>query len=30
MLLPYWIWGIVISAAIVALLWWSMKLALRP
>ena len=30
MLLPYWMWGIVISTAIVALLWWSMKLALRP
>lgn len=30
MLLPYWMWGMVISAAIVALLWWSLKIALRP
>ena len=30
MLLPYWMWGIAISAAIVALLWWSIKRAVRP
>ncbi len=30
MLLPYWIWGLVISAAIVGLLWWSLRFALRP
>jgi hypothetical protein len=30
LLLPYWVWGLVISAAIVGLLWWSLKFALRP
>jgi len=30
LLLPYWMWGLVISAAIVGLLWWSLKFALRP
>jgi len=24
------VWGLVISAAIVGLLWWSLKFALRP
>ncbi len=27
--LPYWIWGAIISAATVALLWWSFRLAFR-
>jgi hypothetical protein len=30
LLLPYWMWGLVISAAIVGQLWWSLKFALRP
>ncbi|MBC7989888.1 MAG: M50 family metallopeptidase [Luteimonas sp.] len=30
LVLPYWVWGIVISAAILALLWGSLKVALRP
>ena len=29
LLLPYWLWGALISAAILALLWWSFRLALR-
>jgi len=29
LLLPYWIWGAIISAAILALLWWSFRLAFR-
>lgn len=29
LLLPYWFWGAIISAAILALLWWSFRLALR-
>jgi hypothetical protein len=29
LLLPYWFWGAAISAAILALLWWSFRLALR-
>jgi len=29
LLLPYWFWGATISAAILALLWWSFTLALR-
>lgn len=29
LLLPHWFWGAVISAAILALLWWSLSLALR-
>lgn len=29
LLLPYWLWGAVISAAIVALLWGSLKVAFR-
>ena len=29
LLLPYWFWGALISAAILALLWWSFRLALR-
>lgn len=29
LLLPYWVWGAGISAAILALLWWSFWLALR-
>lgn len=29
LLLPYWFWGAIISAAILALLWWSFKLAFR-
>ena len=28
LLLPYWFWGATISAAILALLWWSFRLAL--
>ena len=27
--LPYWFWGATISAAILALLWWSFRLAFR-
>lgn len=30
LLLPYWLWGIAISLAIAALLFWSLKAALRP
>lgn len=30
LLMPYWFWGAVISLAICALLWWSLRLALRP
>jgi hypothetical protein len=29
LLLPYWFWGAVISGAILALLWWSFRLAFR-
>jgi len=29
LLLPYWFWGAAVSAAILALLWWSFRLALR-
>ena len=29
LLLPYWVWGALISAAILALLWWSFRLAFR-
>ncbi len=29
LLLPYWFWGALISAAILALLWWSFRLAFR-
>jgi hypothetical protein len=29
LLLPYWVWGGAISAAILALLWWSLRLAFR-
>jgi hypothetical protein len=29
LLLPYWFWGATISGAILALLWWSFRLALR-
>lgn len=29
LLLPYWFWGAIISAAILALLWWSLRLAFR-
>jgi hypothetical protein len=29
LLLPYWFWGGAISAAILALLWWSFRLAFR-
>ena len=29
LLLPYWVWGAIISAAILALLWWSFRLAFR-
>ena len=29
LLLPYWFWGAIISAAILALLWWSFSLAFR-
>jgi hypothetical protein len=29
LLLPYWFWGATISAAILALLWWSFSLAFR-
>jgi Peptidase M50B-like len=30
LLLPCWFWGAIISGAILALLWWSFRLALRP
>jgi hypothetical protein len=29
LILPYWFWGAVISAAILAMLWWSFRLAFR-
>ena len=29
LLLPYWFWGAIISATILALLWWSFRLAFR-
>lgn len=29
LLLPYWFWGALITAAILALLWWSFRLAFR-
>ena len=29
LLLPYWFWGAIISAAILALLWASFRLAFR-
>lgn len=29
LLLPYWFWGALISAGIVALLWWSLRTAFR-
>jgi hypothetical protein len=29
LLLPYWFWGAIISAAILALLWWSLRLVFR-
>jgi hypothetical protein len=29
LLLPYWFWGAIISGAILALLWWSLRLAFR-
>ena len=29
LILPYWFWGACISAIILALLWWSFRLALR-
>ena len=29
LLLPYWFWGATISAAILALLWWSFRVAFR-
>ena len=29
LLLPYWFWGASISAAIIALLWWSLRFAFR-
>jgi hypothetical protein len=29
LLLPYWFWGAAISAAVLALLWWSFAVALR-
>lgn len=29
LLLPYWFWGAVISAGIVALMWWSFRIAFR-
>jgi len=29
LLLPYWFWGALISGAILALLWWSFRLAFR-
>lgn len=30
LLLPYWFWGIIISVAIAALMFWSLRIALRP
>jgi hypothetical protein len=30
LLLPYWFWGAAISAAILAMLWWSFRRAFRP
>ena len=29
LILPYWFWGAIISAAILALLWWSFRLAFQ-
>lgn len=29
LLLPYWFWGATLSAAILALLWWSLRVAFR-
>jgi hypothetical protein len=29
LLLPYWLWGAAISAAIILLLWWSFDVAFR-
>lgn len=29
LLLPYWFWGAAISASIIALLWWSIRVAFR-
>lgn len=29
LLLPYWFWGVLISAGICALMWWSLRIALR-
>ncbi|HEX8364823.1 MAG TPA: M50 family metallopeptidase [Allosphingosinicella sp.] len=29
LLLPYWFWGAIVSAGILALLWWSFSLAFR-
>jgi hypothetical protein len=29
LLLPHWFWGATISATILALLWWSFRLAFR-
>jgi hypothetical protein len=29
LLLPYWFWGAAISVGIVALLWWSVRVAFR-
>lgn len=29
LLLPYWFWGAIISAIIIALLWWSLTVAVR-
>ncbi|HYG29344.1 MAG TPA: M50 family metallopeptidase [Allosphingosinicella sp.] len=29
LLLPYWFWGAIVSAGILALLWWSFRLAFR-
>jgi hypothetical protein len=29
LLLPYWFWGAIISGAILALMWWSFRLAFR-
>ena len=30
LLLPYWLWGTIISLAIAALMFWSLRVALRP